>query len=453
MKIVAKIREKLEAALPANSLRRRFAKGAFWSLAGAVISQVLTLTASVVVARLLGKVIFGELGMIRSTIEMFGVFAGLGLGLTATKYVAEFRIKDRARAGRIIGMALRVAVFSGAIMSAGMFFLAPYLASYTINAPRLVPELQIGCALLFLNAVIGVQTGSLAGLESFRTIAASSFFRGLLTFPMMIAGAYLWGLAGVVSGLVAATAAGGIINHILLGIETRKANVPVRYDRLRSHLPVLWKFSLPAVLSSAMVGPVIWTAGAMLVNQPDGYGEMGLFSATNRWRALILFAPGLLSRVVVPILSERLGANDKAKSRKVLLASISANGMIAVPAAIVISLISPLIMSMYGADFRAGWPVLAIVVWTSALLAIQYPVGQVIAASGRMWLGLLMNAGWAAVLLGSFMLLRGKGALGLATSFLVAYIVHAVWTFGFAYAVTKSDAADVEALRKADVPL
>jgi len=38
---------------------------------------------------LLGTVGFGELGVIQSTVGMFGVFAGLGLGMTATKYVAS----------------------------------------------------------------------------------------------------------------------------------------------------------------------------------------------------------------------------------------------------------------------------------------------------------------------------------------------------------------------------
>ncbi|NOZ40854.1 MAG: oligosaccharide flippase family protein [Planctomycetes bacterium] len=72
-------------------------------MAGAVISRGLMLVASILVARMLGKTVYGELGMIRSTVGMFGVFAGFGLGLTATKHVAEFRESDPERAGRIVG--------------------------------------------------------------------------------------------------------------------------------------------------------------------------------------------------------------------------------------------------------------------------------------------------------------------------------------------------------------
>lgn len=49
------------------------------------------LVVTVTVARLLGNAVCGELGIIQSTVGMFGVFAGFGLRVTATKHVAEFR--------------------------------------------------------------------------------------------------------------------------------------------------------------------------------------------------------------------------------------------------------------------------------------------------------------------------------------------------------------------------
>ena len=90
-------------------------------MAGAVISRGLMLAATVLVARMLGKTVYGELGMIQSTVGMFGVFAGFGLGLTATKHVAEFRQSDPDRAGRIINLSCLVAVFTGGLMAPGVF--------------------------------------------------------------------------------------------------------------------------------------------------------------------------------------------------------------------------------------------------------------------------------------------------------------------------------------------
>ena len=71
--------------------------------------------------------------------------------------------------------------------------------------------------------------------------------------------------------------------------------------------------------------------------------------------------------------------------------------------------------------------------WAVALLTLQIPVGQVIAAVGRLWIGFAMNLAWAIVFLGSFFLLKEFGATGLAGALLIAYALHATWMSAFAY--------------------
>ena len=73
-------------------LQERLLHGFFWSFFGSILSQLFGLVTSIVTARLLGKVIYGQVGAIVSTISMLGTFAGFGLGMTATKHIAEFRI-------------------------------------------------------------------------------------------------------------------------------------------------------------------------------------------------------------------------------------------------------------------------------------------------------------------------------------------------------------------------
>ena len=153
--------------LPAGSLRERFAKGAFWSLAGTIISRGLNLLSSVIVARFLGKIGFGELGMLQSTVGMFGVFAGLGLGMTATKYVAEFREKDKPKTGRIIALSSLVAFITGGLTTFVLLIIAPWLATKTLSASHLAHPLRIAAGLLFFGAINGAQTGALAGFEAF----------------------------------------------------------------------------------------------------------------------------------------------------------------------------------------------------------------------------------------------------------------------------------------------
>ena len=143
----------------------RLVSGSFWSFSGAVVSRLLSLAAFVVIARVLGKEQYGQFGVVQSTISMFAVFAGFGLGQTATKYIAELRTTDPQRAGRIMGLAGLVALLTGVAFAAFLFIFAPWLAKTTLAAPELAPALRIGAFLLLFEAMNGAQVGALAGFE------------------------------------------------------------------------------------------------------------------------------------------------------------------------------------------------------------------------------------------------------------------------------------------------
>ena len=421
----------LKSTWGADSLRARFARGTVWSIAGAVISQGLTLIASIVTARILGKAGFGELGMINSTVGMFGTFAGFGLGLTTTKYVSEYRSNEPQKAGRIIALASLVAAISAGLLSVGMLLFAPFIATCALAAPRLAGELRIGAFLLFLNTVNGVQTGTLSGLEAFKAIAQSNLARGLLSFPLIIGGVWLWRLPGAVFGLVLASGIGWLFNHLFLKRKCHAAGIVVERRCIWQERDILSRFTFPAFLANAAMGPVAWLANAMLVNQRNGYAELGIFNAAYQWRTAMLFLPGLVGQVVLPMLSSLQSARHQNSVRKMVLGAMGLNALFVSPALLLILLLSNRIMAFYGHGFASEGAVLIIMAITAGLYAVETPVGDIIAASGRMWLGASTNLGWACVLLTSswFLLRLGWGARALATAYLVAYTVHAIWTF------------------------
>jgi len=418
--------------LSRSPLGQRLVRGAFWSISGGFVSRGLALWASVIVARLLKKDVFGELGMVQSTLGMFTVFAGVGMGVTATKHVAEFRLRDPERAGRIIALSNQAAWVASLFMALVMFCLASWLARVTLRAPNLEAAVRVSSGLLLLSGINGAQTGTLAGLEAFRAIARLNLITGLVSFPILLAGTWWHGLEGNLWAMGVTTAIGCGLNHAAVRRETRRAGIPTsRYWR-RDDLPVLWKFTLPSALATVMVGPVHWVCCTLLFIQPGGRGEMGAFNGTNQWFNALLFLPTLLGQSVLPMMAEQLGSAGKHQGLRLMKLSIKLNSLVALPM-LLLSLISPWIMGLYGHGFRGEWPTLVVVLVTAALLAVQTPVGQMITASGNIWPGFWMNLGWAAVYLASTWFLLSWGALGLATARLVAYLVHAVWTTWYAF--------------------
>jgi len=82
-----------------GSIGRRFASGSFWSFIGVSVSHVFGLLTTVIIARILGQKGYGEFGIIISTLGMFSAVGSIGLGLTATRYIAKFRKTDPKAAG------------------------------------------------------------------------------------------------------------------------------------------------------------------------------------------------------------------------------------------------------------------------------------------------------------------------------------------------------------------
>lgn len=417
----------LLARIEASPLGYRLARGAFWSIAGAVTARGLGLISSILVARMLGKTGFGELGIIQSTVGMFGTFAGFGLGMTATKFIAQYRRTDPEKAGHIRALSSSFAWVTSSVTSLVFFFMAPWLAEHTLAAPHLAGLLQIGVLFLLLNAVNGAQIGALSGFEAFKTVAKISLFSGLINFPFMVGGVYYAGLTGAAWGMVIASAVNWMLNHIAIRKECAKAGVPYTYEGCWTEKAVLWKFALPAVVSSMFFAPTEWILNAMLVNQPGGYGQMGIFNAAKQWHILILYLPNMLSGMTLPILSNLLGENEKEKYKKMLVMNSLAFFAIALVVAIPVSIFSQTIMSSYGKDFNGEWQVLVLISAYSVLWASHIVVGQAMWSTGATREAMIFAAIRSFILILSGALLVKYGAVGLSLALLITYIIQTLY--------------------------
>ncbi len=412
----------------ADSLRGRFTRGAVWSFIGAVLAQGSSLAASIVAARLLGKEQFGRYGMIQSTIGMLGTFAGLGLGVTATKYVAEFRDRDPERAGRIIALSWAIAIAFSGVIAVGLFVFAPFLAARTLADANLTGGLRIGCALLFLNAFNGAQFGAFSGFEAFRAIARINLARGILGLPLTVAGVYFWQIDGAIWALVVTSAITCVLSQVLLQRKCTAYRMHPRFSTAWAECRVLWTFSTPAFLSGILVGPAIWAANTILVNQPSGYSEMGVLSAATQWRNAIGFIPGVLGQFALPLLANLNGEQDLHRYGKALRWNLILTAVASTAVALPIALGSFQIMRLYGRSFQNGAWVLAVSAVTAVVSSVNSVVGTAILSSRSVWIGFVFNAMWATTfIIGSYFFIPTHLALGLADAMLLAYIAHTAW--------------------------
>lgn len=411
----------------ASSFATRLIRGTFWSLVATVFSRFLGLASSMFVARMLGKIGLGELGIVQSTVGMFSSLAGLGLGLAATKHIAEQRVHSPAAAGETIGFLSLISWTSGSLISLIVLILAPWLAAHTLAAPELAPELQQGTLLLLFGVINGVQTGVLSGFEAFKTIARVNLICGFANFPILVGGAYFGGLSGVVWGMVAVLALNCYLNFRAVRSEASAAGIVIRYRNVEKHFDLIWSFGLPGMLSGLIFGPANWVANTLLVNQHGGYGEMGLLSATNSWFQAVAFLPNLLGQVLLPILATYTAAKDNRRAVRALTITTWVNAVIVLPVVAVGCLFSRQIMELYGRGFDHGGPVLIVTLISGGILMVQGPITNQLVAAGKMWSYFVVHVAWGCVfVIGSLWFVSSHGAVGLASARLVAYVVSGI---------------------------
>jgi len=406
-----------------GSLRARFATGAWWSTVAAGSSRAIMLLAAVFCGRVLGRSGFGELGMIQSTAGMFGVFAGFNLGMTTTRYLAELREVDPARAGRILALSAAAGLIGGTLLSLALVLFAPYLAMHTLGAPQMSRTLAVGAGLIFFGALNGVQTGALSGFEAFRDLARANLWAGILGFTVIAVGAFTGGVIGAVWGYVAAAAFNWLLNHIVLRRKCTRFGIHPSLRKCFREWPVLLKFSVPAFLSSALLAPAVFVCNAMLVGRHGGYSELGLFTAADRWRVALLFLPNSVMTMVFPMLFNLQGVRNHQGFRRVFHANLAVNLIVVLLPGFAIAALAPLIMAAYGPSYRAGWRVLLVLALAAVPQCLNSVFGQTV-VTRSMWLRFAFDTLLTAVLVGSaYLLIPRLGSLGLAYAYLAAYTI------------------------------
>lgn len=196
----------------------------------------------------------------------------------------------------------------------------------------------------------------------------------------MVGGVYLAGILGAVWGMVFATGLNWLLNHMAIRKECAKVAVPYNYKDCWLERKVLWEFSLPAVLSGVSTGPLMWAASAFLVNQVNGYAEMGIFNAVLKIKQVPELILSMLMAPMLPILSDQFGRNNTKDYNNTVKYIFVISLLVLVPISLIQMAMPALTLMPYGKDFLGRYEVVQWLMLSSICigifhrLVIFYPV-------------------------------------------------------------------------------
>jgi len=402
-------------------VRKRLLGGVGWATAGSCLGQGASLVASLVLARVLGRRVFGEYILIQSTVVALASFACLGLGVAATKYVSLYRRTDPARAGRILGLANMVAFLSGLIFSIGLAGLAPSLVPAGAGRAAVVDGLRWSAPYVFWMALNASQVGTLAGLERFRAAAlihTSNGFATLLATWLLTRG---FGLKGAVVAQAAGAFFLWLQYHLAITAEIGRQGIAVSYRTAWSERSALALVSAPAAISGVIGSAAIWWSNANLV-KAGSYGELAIFGAANNLRLATLFFPLIVYRVAAPVLNSLATDADSGRYRRTFWGVTALGGGAAASLAVILCLFGQRLLHLFGKDFVSPAGLIAVLLGSVCLEALSGGLYHAIFTSGSLWLHFAISTLWAAILVtaGRIAVVHA-GAVGLALAYLLAW--------------------------------
>jgi O-antigen/teichoic acid export membrane protein len=367
---------------------RRLTVGAIWNVIGAVFNQGSTFLLGIIVAHSLGRELYGGFGFLQATLLMFSNFAQLALGFAALKYVAEYRVNDRPRAGRVIALCCALSVPAGLVATTVAIAAAHPIAGVLAHQPSLEPVIRFGAPAIAFVAVSGPLTGALAGMARFRSIALVGVVSGVAYIAIGTAGAIGWGLEGAAAGL----SLSAMLQCMLLLVAVRKAaaeeGIPlpsIRRSTLLGERAVFMETALPAALTNVTTLPTLWLVTAILARQEQGMTKLALFTAANSLRLLVNFVPALVNNVGFSILSSHKGSEDHRAYWDLFRTNVLMVTGIAVAGAAVVAVGGMPLLRLFGRSFTGAYPVLLILLLATIAEGLAISVYQVIQTHGNLW--------------------------------------------------------------------
>jgi O-antigen/teichoic acid export membrane protein len=421
--------EKINYLIDDGTITKRIITNSFWTVFGGVISKFIGLIGAIFLGRILGAEDYGGYGVILSTIDVFAMFSGAGMGLTAIKYIAKYKGEnDKEKVGGIINLTLLLSLIMSVLLSVIMFSSSELIGAKILLNDELVGPLKIISLSLFFSTLNGVIMGILSGFEKFKTISLMNLIFGFINYPLILIFAYNYGLYGAVLGYAVSQFIFLIVYFSVFKKIISKLGYKIRWriKLLKEYKFIIMNYSLPAIFAGSLMAPMIWLSNIIFLKSENAYELIGFFQAGNQLKLLVIFFPMMLTNILLPILSS---VENKEKYRNILKATMYLNLAIALVLCIPLVLFSSFFMGLYGNDFAAHNVVLIIMAGTAVVITYNSVIGKSIASSGNMWYGLIFNLFWGIILLiGTYITVRYSfGAEGLAFAYLIAYLFHSIW--------------------------
>lgn len=355
----------------------RLFKDSFWAVFANGIGYGLLLLAGIIIARFLGKDLYGEYGLVKTTMFQIAAFSTFGLGYTSTKFVAQYKNEDSTQLRSIIDGAIKITVASSFILAVALVVFAVPIAKY-LGEPQLFKPLRYLGIIIIFKAISTTLQGILAGLGNFKIIAQNNIISGIVMLALCVPLTIYFGLVGSLLSLSLSQFANATFNSFKV-IKARRS-FPIAHGL--NYVKRLLTFSIPLAMQEFSYTVASLLSSAIVVKY-SSLGQLGIYSACQQWNAIIVIIPGLLSNVVLSHLSESI--NDLGKHTKTLKGMLLVNFLSTLIPFLLVFAFRKLIASFYGPTFQAMPIVMTVLIFSTIFQCCATVFQSELISKGETW--------------------------------------------------------------------
>lgn len=378
---------------PLQSISSKFVSAVSWTILASLVARVCGLVVSVFLARYLGSGLLGLYTIILSTLGLFSTFLSLGLGLTGSKLVAQYYIKDPKKTGKIISL-LFIVLIASVLFGAGIYWLlVPFVSNQVYRIPELLSILKFSLPWLVVMCVSQFLESLLAGLQGFKPVMVIGSIYSVLNLPLVLLGLLLNG-TNMLRTLVIV---GFITSFIQLSLlvwaiylEFKKFGIELSFEGLSSLVrPVFFDFSLPAFVGKIMEQPLSWLSIFLLVKFTGNPSNVGGLTVITTIRTFVLYFPNLLVSILIPVLTNIYHTRKPSDFNRTLILNQRFLWFVTFPFVIlVLTVIRPAIIVFFGSSYGIFWFSGALFLLWTILIPINEVNDRAMVAMNKMWLSL-----------------------------------------------------------------
>lgn len=351
-------------------------KDSFWAVFGNGLGNFFLLFAGILIARSLGKDVYGAYGLSKAIMFQVAVFSTFGLGYTSTKFISQSLSTNPNNVKSIGYTVILISLLFSAFVSSIILVFSKQFADFSRHE-ELENVFHTISFLIVFRSLSTVGAGVLSGLKRFKELGFSNIGSGLLMLVISYPFSFYWGLKGALFALS--------VSQVVLAISN--ITLSIRYlnelsNQVKSnHVHQLLSFSFPVALQEFSYTIFVWGSNLLMARYAS-LGELGIYSACSQWNAVVLMVPNLLYNVVLSYLS---GTTTIEEQHLMLKKLIGINFFCALIPFVIVFVFSPVISRLYGSEFCGMTSVLNILLFSTIFYSCTNVFYSFLLSLGRNW--------------------------------------------------------------------